>query len=62
MEHLDRLLTWINDHDCGVSPTGILTANGTIRIRVLAITSSGERIIETAEVTTLAEARDALGY
>lgn len=57
------LLTWINTHDCGGgAPTGILTANGTIRIRVEAITATGERIIESTEVTTLAEARDVLGY
>lgn len=55
----ERLLRWINSHDCGVSPCGVLQADGSIEIRV-AIGHTDAH--ETTTVRTLGEARDALGY
>lgn len=55
----ERLLRWINTHDCGVKPCGILMPDGAIVIRV-AIGHSDDH--ECTTVRTLAEARDALGY
>jgi hypothetical protein len=60
---MQRLLTWINSHDCGVTPTGVARADGAIDIRVEAFNgATGERFVETTTVRTLGEARDALGY
>lgn len=55
----ERLLRWVNSHDCGVQPCGILMPDGAIVIRA-AIGHGDEH--ECTSVSTLAEARDALGY
>lgn len=55
----EKLLAWINTHDCGVSPCGVPNADGSITIRVgLAYSEEHEETI----VRTLTEARNALGY
>ena len=56
-----RLITWINDHNCGVTPTGVEQEDGTIVIRVLCTGPLGNSV-DTQTVRTYAEARDALGY
>lgn len=55
----ERLLAWINTHDCGVQPCAILQDDGAIEIRV-AIGHTNDH--ESTTVHTLGEARDALGY
>jgi len=57
-----RLLAWINSHDCGVTPTGILQADGSIVIQVAFVEPDGSEGVDHTTVRTLAEARDALGY
>lgn len=60
---MDKLITWINTHDCGVTPTAVLTPErDAIEVRVLAVHSNGTTSIDRALVKTYAEARDALGY
>jgi hypothetical protein len=56
------LIEWINQHDCGVTPTAVQSPNGGIEIRVLAVHADGSTSIERAVVTCYSEARDALGY
>lgn len=58
----ERLLAWINTHDCGVLPCGILMADGATVIRVAYVERGGGEGVECTTVRTLAEARDALGY
>lgn len=57
-----RLLAWINTHNCGVQPCGVLLHDGTIVIRVAHNDAKGRREIEYYNARTLAEARDVLGY
>lgn len=57
-----RLLRWINTHDCGVLPCGILQDDGTIVIQVGFVEADGSEGVERTTVRTLSEARDALGY
>lgn len=59
---LMTLTDWINQHDCGVSPTGIDLPDGSIEIRVLATAPGCPDTIESTIVRTYQEARDALGY
>ena len=59
---MTKLINWINTHDCGVTPTAVLTPDQQIAIRVLAAHADGTTAIETTVATTYAEARDALGY
>lgn len=59
---MSNLLAWINSHDCGVSPTGVLLDNGSIEIRCIAIERDGTLITESDIVTTYGEARAVLGY
>jgi hypothetical protein len=54
------LLRWINSHDCGVSPCGILAEDKQSIIIRVALAHSDKH--EETVVKTLAEARDALGY
>lgn len=56
-----KLIDWINEHDCGVSPTAIQRDDGAIEIRVLCTGPDGDSV-QTDVVRTYAEARDALGY
>jgi hypothetical protein len=55
------LLDWINEHDCGVSPTAVQREDGAIEVRVLCVGPDGESV-QTDVVRTYAEARDVLGY
>ena len=58
-----RLLDWINTHDCGVSPTAVLNADGSIAVRIAAFNSqTNEHTVEEETVTNMTEARNALGY
>lgn len=57
-----RLLSWINSHDCGVQPCGIAQDDGTIVIQVAFVEADGSEGVEHTAVRTMAEARDALGY
>ena len=57
-----RLLAWINLHDCGVEPTGVLRADGAIDIRCTAVARNGQVTVETETVHTYRQARDVLGY
>ena len=57
-----RLLEWINTHDCGVEPTGVLRPDGAIDIRCTAVARDGSVSIETDTVRTYRQARDVLGY
>ena len=59
----EALLRWINTHDCGVTPTAILTLDGKIEVRVQCVNveTRSESVVRTT-VNTYAEARDALGY
>lgn len=57
-----RLLAWINTHDCGVQPCGLLQDDGTIVVQVAYVERDGSEGVEKYTVRTLAEARDALGY
>lgn len=57
-----RLLRWINTHDCGVLPCGILMPDGAIVIRSAYVERGGGEGVECITVRTLNEARDALGY
>lgn len=59
---MQRLLAWINTHDCGVMPTGVMREDGAIDVRVAARQEGGDWFVETTTVRTLGEARDALGY
>lgn len=60
---MQRLLAWINSHDCGVLPCGVMREDGAIDIRVEAFNgATGERFVETTTVRTLGEARHTLGY
>jgi hypothetical protein len=56
------LIEWINTHDCGVTPTAVMTPEGSIAVRVLAVHADGSTSIETTEVFDYQDARDALGY
>jgi len=56
------LLDWINEHDCGVSPTAVQREDGAIEVRGQACNADGEWFVETNVVRTYAEARDVLGY
>ena len=56
------LLHWINAHDCGCQPTGILQDDGSIVIQVAYVERDGGEGVEKTTVRTLTEARDALGY
>lgn len=59
----DRLIAWINTHDCGVTPTAVLNLDGKIDVRCQAFSSAtGVASIETVAVSNLEEARAALGY
>lgn len=57
-----RLLSWINTHDCGVQPCGIARADGAMIIQVAFVEADGSEGVEVTTVHTMAEARDALGY
>lgn len=59
MSQAQKLLNWINTHDCGVSPCGVMNADESITIRV-AIGHTAEH--EETTVRTLTEARNVLGY
>lgn len=56
------LIDWINTHDCGVSPTAVLTPEGAIAVRVLAVHADGSTSVESLLVESYSQARDALGY
>lgn len=57
-----NLLQWINTHDCGVTPCAVMDGD-TIVIRVLEVdAATKETAIAETRVSTLQEARDALGY
>jgi hypothetical protein len=59
----EALIRWINTHDCGVTPTAVLTPDGAIEVRVQCVNAaSHSESIERFIVSTYAEARDALGY
>lgn len=53
-----RLVAWINTHDCGVTPTAVLRDDGAIDVR----DCDADGKTYTTVVRTLGEARDALGY
>ncbi len=55
------LIDWINEHDCGVTPTAVQLPEG-IEIRVLAVHLDGSTSVERTVVTCYSQARDALGY
>lgn len=55
------LIDWINQHDCGVTPTAVQRQDGAIEIRVLCTGPNGDSV-QTDVVRTYAEARDVLGY
>lgn len=57
-----RLLTWINEHDCGVTPTAVLNEDNTITIRGTAVGPDGTVYKTQDVVNTYQEARDVLGY
>ena len=57
-----QLLAWINTHDTGVEPTGVLRDDGAIDIRCQAVARDGAVTVETDTVRTYREARDVLGY
>lgn len=56
-----KLIDWINQHDCGVTPTAVQRDDGAIEIRVLCTGPAGDSV-QTEVVRTYSEARDALGY
>lgn len=56
------LLVWVNTHDCGASPTGVLNDDDSITIRVATVHANGDVSFDHTRVRTLAEARVALGY
>ncbi len=56
-----RLIQWINQHDCGVSPTALDAGDKGIEVRVLCVGPAGDRI-ESEFVQTYQQARVALGY
>ena len=56
-----KLIDWINDHDCGVTPTAVQVPEG-IEIRVAAVHADGSTSVERTVVTSYNQARDALGY
>ena len=58
----DRLIAWINDHDCGVTPTAVLVADGQIDIRVGTVDRDGTQGVDVTRVANYSQARDALGY
>lgn len=58
----NALLHWINRHDCGCQPTGILQDDGSIVIQVAYVERDGSEGVDKTTVRTMAEARDALGY
>ena len=57
-----QILAWVNAHDTGIRPTGLMLNNGSILIRSLGIDPLGNSMVETTVIDTLAEAREALGY
>lgn len=62
-ESLIKLLAWINTHDCGVIPCGILREEeGAIDISVAVSLPCGTEDVEITRVHNMAEAREALGY
>lgn len=58
------LIDWINQHDCGVSPTALPVAlvPGAIEIRVLCQHADGSTSVQSDFVNSYTEARDVLGY
>lgn len=52
-----RLLAFVNSHDYGVYPTGVLNSDNSITVRIAA----GD-LIDIEVVRTLHEACNALGY
>lgn len=59
---LHQLLTWINTHHCGVSPCGVLNADGTITVRVAEVDQVGNVTTVEIRINNSMEARAALGY
>jgi hypothetical protein len=58
---LDTLIAWINNHDCGVTPTAVAVEGG-IEIRVQAVHADGSTSVDRTLVTCYSQARDVLGY
>lgn len=61
MNDINKLLTWINIHDTGVEPCGIVEGDKIV-IRVAAIGPEGQESIIEERVFSYKEARIALGY
>ncbi len=57
-----HLIDWINEHDCGVTPTGVALEEGRIEIRIACSLADGTESVESVVVTNYQEARAALGY
>ena len=56
------LIDWINEHDCGVTPTAVQREDGALDVRVLCVHADGSTSVQTDIVRTYTEARNALGY
>ena len=56
------LIDWINEHDCGVTPTAVQREDGAIEVRVYCVAADGADFCEVDVVSNYAEARVALGY
>lgn len=57
-----QLIDWINEHDCGVKPTGVALEDGRIEIRIACSQANGSESVESVVVASHQEARAALGY
>lgn len=57
-----KLIDWINEHDCGVTPTAMPLEGGAIEIRSAVVYPDGSEGVQKDVVHTYAEARDVLGY
>lgn len=57
---MKNLLAWINTHNCGVIPCGVMSEDGQSIIIRVALAYSDEH--EETIVHNLREAREALGY
>ena len=63
MSDTSLLLAWINTHDCGVTPTGVLNHDGAIVIRIAwSNPLTGRDGFDETIVHTYQEARAVLGY
>lgn len=62
-KQLQNVLTFVNQHDCGVTPCGVVSSTGdAVIVRIACKHADGSFSTEEHSVKSISDARIALGY